>query len=62
MLRRQALLTRKSAVLAGAGLGAGLAGDVAGQRPLTGAWLADFRQQHRQTDLTALAVMLEGRA
>lgn len=48
--------------LTGAGLKRDLADEVAGQRPLTGAWLADFRQRHRDTDLTALAVMLEGRA
>ena len=47
--------------LTGAGLPPGLAGDVAGQRPLTGAWLEDFRRRHRETDLAALAVMLEGR-
>jgi allantoicase len=48
--------------LTGAGLKRDLADEVAGQRPLTGAWLADFRRRHRETDLTALAVMLEGRA
>jgi hypothetical protein len=48
--------------LTGAGLGQDLADEVAGQRPLTSAWLEDFRQPHRETDLTALAVMLEGRA
>jgi hypothetical protein len=37
-----------------------MADDVAGQRPLTGAWLEDFRQRHRETDLAALGVMLEG--
>ncbi len=48
--------------LTGAGLKRDLADEVTGQRPLTGAWLADFRRRHRETDLTALAVMLEGRA
>jgi len=48
--------------LTGAGLGRGLAGDVVGQRPLTSAWLEDFRRRHREADLAALAVMLEGRA
>ena len=48
--------------LTGAGLEPGLADDVAGQRPLTGAWLEDFRQRHRAEDLAALVTMLEGRA
>jgi hypothetical protein len=47
--------------LTGAGLAPDMADDVAGHRPLTGAWLADFRRRHRGTDLAALAVMLEGR-
>jgi len=48
--------------LTGAGLEPGVAGEVAGQRPLTSAWLEDFRQRHPETDPAALAVMLEGRA
>jgi allantoicase len=47
--------------LTGAGLAPDMADDVAGQRPLTGAWLEDFRRRHEETDLTALAIMLEGR-
>ena len=46
--------------LTGAGLGPDLAGEVAAQRPLTGTWLAGFRQQYPDADLTALATMLEG--
>jgi allantoicase len=46
--------------LTAAGLGPGLAGDVAGRRPLTSAWLEDFRRRHRDADLAALATMLEG--
>jgi hypothetical protein len=33
---------------------------VAGRRPLTSAWLEDFRRRHRDADLAALATMLEG--
>ena len=47
--------------LTGAGLAPDMADDVARQRPLTGAWLEDFRRRHGETDLTALAIMLEGR-
>lgn len=48
--------------LAGAGLTAGLAADVAGHRPLTGEWLAHrARQLYEETDLNALAAMLDGR-
>jgi allantoicase len=46
--------------LTAAGLGPGLAGDVVGRRPLTSAWLEDFRRRHRDADLAALATMLEG--
>jgi hypothetical protein len=48
--------------LTDAGLAPDMANDAAGQRPLTGVWLADFRRRHGETDLTALAIMLEGRA
>jgi hypothetical protein len=33
---------------------------VAAQRPLTSAWLEEFRQRHPEADLAALATMLEG--
>ena len=48
--------------LVAAGLAPGLATDVAGQRPLTPAWLTGQRRQYPAADRTALAALLDGQA